>query len=98
MTIPRGAREMLHAWEGAEFEWEVKDNTLLLRPVVRIPQEDAWAYSPEHLAALELSLRDVRDGRVRTMSERELDVLMRHDNPNQKALAPRSSARSSRRP
>src|SRR5579859_5020384 len=90
MTIPHAAREMLHAQEGAEFEWEVRDNTLVLRPVVRIPKEDAWAYSPEHLAALERSLRDVREGRVRTMSEQELDALMRHASPEQDRPASRS--------
>src|SRR5579859_4695815 len=88
MTIPHAAREMLHAQEGAEFEWEVRDNTLVLRPVVRIPKEDAWAYSPEHLAALDRALQDVREGRVRKVSEPELEALIEHRNPDPEISAP----------
>jgi hypothetical protein len=27
----------------------VRDGTLVLRPAVIIPRDDAWAYTPEHL-------------------------------------------------
>lgn len=42
-----------------------------LQPVAAVPQEDAWAYTPEFRRQLEEALRDVREGRVRQLTEAE---------------------------
>lgn len=41
-----------------------------------IPEEDEWAYTPEHLRRLERALQDSREGRVRRLTEVELDQLV----------------------
>jgi len=42
------------------------------RPVVVIPRDDAWAYTAEHLADVARALADIREGRVRRLSDEDL--------------------------
>lgn len=55
VTIPAAARRALGLAGEAQFECEVMDNAILLRPVAVVPREDAWAYAPEHLERLRRS-------------------------------------------
>lgn len=48
---------------------------LILRPVVALRRDDAWAYTPEHRALLESAHRDSREGRVQEPTESELQAL-----------------------
>ena len=56
-----------------EFDVEVTGRgSVTLRPVVVIPRDDAWAYTAEHLADVVRSLTDIREGRVRQLSDDDL--------------------------
>ena len=46
--------------------------SVTLRPVVVTPRDDAWAYTAEHLADVARSLADIREGRVRQLSDDDL--------------------------
>ncbi|HVG64765.1 MAG TPA: hypothetical protein VND02_01665 [Actinomycetota bacterium] len=37
-----------------------------------IPRDDAWAYTAEHLADVARALADIREGRVRRLSDEDL--------------------------
>jgi hypothetical protein len=63
--------------EEAEFEVEATDDgAMILRPVVVMRREDAWAYTAEHRERLRQAHEDSRTGRVRKLSEAELDRLL----------------------
>lgn len=64
LTIPAQAREALHVEGKAHWQVEVTEEGLLLRPALVIPREDAWAYTPEHLALVESAREDERAGRI----------------------------------
>ena len=52
---------------------EVTDGgSVTLRPVVVIPRDDAWAYTAEHLADVVRAPADIREGRVRRLSDDDL--------------------------
>ncbi len=76
LTVPAEVRAALGLGLDDETEFEVEVDTasdaLILRPVVVLRREDAWAYSPEHRALLEQAHDDSRDGRVRQITEQEL--------------------------
>jgi hypothetical protein len=56
-----------------EFDVEVTERgSVTLRPVVVIPRDDAWAYAAEHLADVARALTDIREGRVRRLSDDDL--------------------------
>jgi AbrB family looped-hinge helix DNA binding protein len=73
ITLPAEVREKLNLTGETEFEVEVTDSdTLVLRPVVMIPREDAWAYTRAHLDRIEKALADIREGRIRELSDNDL--------------------------
>lgn len=72
LTVPASMRRELGLEGDAQFEAEVAGGHLVLRPVVVLPLEDAWAYTPEHRRLLERAHRDSREGRVRQMTEEDL--------------------------
>jgi bifunctional DNA-binding transcriptional regulator/antitoxin component of YhaV-PrlF toxin-antitoxin module len=73
LTVPAEARKALHVEGETPFEMEVTEHELILRPALVIPREDAWAYTPEHLAQIEESDADARAGRIVRMTEHELE-------------------------
>jgi AbrB family looped-hinge helix DNA binding protein len=73
MTLPAEVRQRLGLTGETEFDVEVNDHgSVTLRPVVVLPRDDAWAYTAEHLAEVAKALADVRQGRVREVSEADL--------------------------
>ena len=74
LTVPAEARNALGIEGEAEFEVEVdRDNdAIVLRPVVTLRREDAWAYAPEHRDLLERAHSDSREGRVHELTESDL--------------------------
>jgi bifunctional DNA-binding transcriptional regulator/antitoxin component of YhaV-PrlF toxin-antitoxin module len=72
LTVPAAVREALHVEGPTQFELEVTENALILRPAIVIPREDAWAYTPEHLALLARARQDVAEGKVRQLTEGDL--------------------------
>ncbi|MBI2756276.1 MAG: AbrB/MazE/SpoVT family DNA-binding domain-containing protein [Chloroflexi bacterium] len=75
LTVPAAVRKSLGLAGQSPLELEVADGLMLLRPAVIIPREDEWAYTPEHRALLARSQEDVRQGRVRQVSEADLERL-----------------------
>jgi bifunctional DNA-binding transcriptional regulator/antitoxin component of YhaV-PrlF toxin-antitoxin module len=74
LTLPMEARRQLGISDSAaQLQMEVSGGKVTLQPVVTVPQEDAWAYTPEFRRQLEAALRDVREGRVRQLTEEELE-------------------------
>lgn len=51
LTLPETIREALRVenGNGLQLEVEVVDYTIVLRPTAIIPEEDLWAYTPEHI-------------------------------------------------
>lgn len=77
LTLPAEVRRRLGLEGGTEFEVEVDEaqDALILRPVVALRREDAWAYTSEHRDLLERAHRDSEEGRVRELTESELEAL-----------------------
>jgi len=72
LTVPAPLRRELGLEAGGEFEIDLRDHELVLKPVVVVPREDAWAYTPEHQELLRRALADSREGRVQSLSESDL--------------------------
>src|SRR5947209_8064069 len=75
LTIPASARRELGLEAEAQFQAEVRDGALVLRPAVVIPRDDAWAYTPEHREKLARARQDAQEGRVHRLTEADLDRL-----------------------
>lgn len=74
LTVPAEARRALGLEGETEFEVEadLSHDALILRPVVTLLREDAWAYTPEHRATLRRARADARAGDVVRLTEAEL--------------------------
>ena len=79
ITLPASIRKTLGLDGEAEFEVEQfpGEEGFVLRPVVVMRREDAWAYTTEHRERLKEAHEDVREGRVRSVTEAELDELLK---------------------
>lgn len=78
ITLPASLRKKLRLEGEAEFEVEQLEGEdgLVLRPVIAVRREDAWAYTPEHMERMRRALEDSRAGRVRQLTEAELERLL----------------------
>src|SRR3712207_5865810 len=67
VTIPENVREALQVenGHGLQLEVEVVDQTVVLRPTLVIPEEDLWAYTPEHIARVKRALARPREQDLR---------------------------------
>lgn len=72
LTVPAAARKEIGVEGEAQFELDLADGAIVLRPAVVLPREDAWAYTSDHRRLLSKAHSDSREGRVRRLSEREL--------------------------
>jgi AbrB family looped-hinge helix DNA binding protein len=73
LTLPAEVRQRLGLAGETEFDVEVTDHgSVTLRPVVVLPRDDAWAYAAEHLSQVAKALADIREGRVRRLSDADL--------------------------
>lgn len=77
LTLPIESRRALGIVGETELEVEVdaERDVVMLRPVIVLRREDAWAYTPEHRALLQRAHADSQEGRVRTLTEDELAAL-----------------------
>lgn len=76
LTVPIEARRELQLEGEVLFEVEVLDGKLVLTPAIVIPREDAWAYTPEHLALVERARQDAREGKVYRLGRNDLERLI----------------------
>ncbi len=74
LTVPTAARKKLGLLDKAELQVETTADAIILKPAIVLPREDAWAYSPKH-RLLAKAPRDSREGRVRRLTERQLERL-----------------------
>ena len=77
ITVPTEARKELGLLKETELQVETTPDAIILKPVVVLPREDAWAYTAPHRRLLAKAHRDSREGRVRRVSERQLERLGR---------------------
>jgi bifunctional DNA-binding transcriptional regulator/antitoxin component of YhaV-PrlF toxin-antitoxin module len=79
LTLPIESRRALGITGETEMQVEVdaERDVLLLRPIIVLRREDAWAYTPEHRSLLDRAHADSREGRVRSLDEDELATLGR---------------------
>ncbi len=75
LTVPTAARKELGLLDEAELQVETTADAIILKPAVVLPREDAWAYTPTHRRLLAKAHRDSREGRVRRLTERQLERL-----------------------
>lgn len=75
VTLPEATLRALGVQADTTFTLEVKNGAVVLRPDFEIPPEDAWAYAPKHLASIARARADLAAGRVRVISEVDLDRL-----------------------
>lgn len=75
LTVPAAARRQLGIEGETQFQAEVHDGAIILRPALVIPRDDSWAYTREHREQLARAREDAREGRVRELSEADLDRL-----------------------
>lgn len=54
------------------MEIDHAQDALILRPVVALRREDAWAYTPAHRELLRAAHEDSREGRVHQLAEQDL--------------------------
>jgi AbrB family looped-hinge helix DNA binding protein len=73
LTLPAEVRQRLGLEGETELDVEVTEHgSVTLRPVVVLPRDDAWAYTAEHLSQVAKALADIREGRVRRLSDADL--------------------------
>jgi AbrB family looped-hinge helix DNA binding protein len=73
ITVPAKVRSALGLTGSTRFELEMTGNVLVLRPAIEEAEDDAWAYTPEHLARLERSPEQARQGKTYRLSEADLE-------------------------
>lgn len=77
ITLPDDVRHVLQIENdhGMLLELEVVDGTLVLRPGLSIPEEDLWAYTPEHIEQVKRALATPPEQDLR-LSRAELERLI----------------------
>ncbi len=75
LTVPEETRRALglHGATALAIDVDEAGRAIVLRPVGSPDAEDAWAYTPEHLDQLARALRDSRQGRVRRITQEQLE-------------------------
>ena len=78
ITLPASVRKELHIEGETPFELETSGEEITLRPAILIPREDAWAYTPEHRAAVERALQSPV---VSNVNEEDLIAIIEAEDP-----------------
>ena len=75
LDVPEEIRQTLGISGGWACSIEIVDGALVVRPKEAIPDEDLWAYTPEHLADVRAALAEPLDQALR-LSPQDLRDLM----------------------
>jgi hypothetical protein len=75
LDVPAEIRQLLGIEGGWHCDLEVVNGTLVVRPQLAIPDEDLWAYTPEHLVHIREALAEPRDQSLR-LSPRDIRNLV----------------------
>jgi len=73
LTLPASARRRLGLDGEVDFQLVLDSHAFVLKPAVVLTLEDAWAYTSEHRGLLARAHDDSRRGRVRSLTESQLD-------------------------
>ena len=73
LTLPEEIRRALQAEGKAILLVRATDDGVTMQA---IPEEDAWAYTPEHLQRVAQALQEVREGRGFQLSPAELERII----------------------
>ena len=65
ITIPQTVRGTVPLKVGERVEVSARGREIVIRPIVEIPRDQAWAWSKEWQAQLTQSARDLEQGKVR---------------------------------
>ncbi len=77
ITLPDGVMEALKLQEGQEVRFVVKGGRVYVEPLVtvRVPPDEAYAFSPEWQKQIQTSLHQVEAGEVYTVRADEILAL-----------------------
>jgi bifunctional DNA-binding transcriptional regulator/antitoxin component of YhaV-PrlF toxin-antitoxin module len=75
LTIPAEARKQLGVSGETQFQVDVVQGSIRLRPAVTVPRDDAWAYTPEYRSLVNRSRKEAAAGLTTTLSPADLDKL-----------------------
>jgi AbrB family looped-hinge helix DNA binding protein len=78
ITLPASIRKKLNIGKDDTLEVEARDGGIFLRPAIVIPREDAWAYTPDHLATVE---RARAQPAYTGVTSEDLEALIAADDP-----------------
>lgn len=71
VTIPRGFVKKLNLKVGDKLEIEESNGRLIITPVVVIPKDQAWFYSPEWQEKEQEVDKQKREGKIHKASNKE---------------------------
>lgn len=71
VTIPIDFVKMLDLKAGDKLDIEVKDGKLVITPVVIVPKDQAWYYSPEWQAMEHEVDKQIKEGQIHTVDNKE---------------------------
>ena len=74
VTLPVEVRRCLGLKGGTELEVAIDEanDVIILRPAIDVPEEDRWAFTPDHRRLVAQARRDAQEGRVYQVTESEL--------------------------
>ena len=65
ITLPRAIRDRVPGlMEGRKVQIEVRDDEVVIRPIIEIPQSQAWFWTPEWQEAEQEVQKNVADGNL----------------------------------
>lgn len=71
VTIPMDLVKMLDLKVGDKLDIEVKDGKLVITPVVIIPKDQAWYYTPEWQTMEREVDKQIAEGQIHTVDNKE---------------------------
>ncbi len=75
ITIPKSIIETLGLKEGDNFDVEIENGRIIVKPVVMIPKDQAWFWTNEWQEAEKEIDEDIKSGSIKTANN--LDELMK---------------------
>lgn len=65
ITIPKNLIEKLNLKIGDNIDINIENNTIVIRPVVIIPKDQAWFWSKEWQKEEKQAEKDIKNGKVK---------------------------------
>lgn len=69
VSIPAPIRKALRLKEGDQLGFELEGNAVRLSPIVSVPKDQLWAYSPEIQKKVRKARREIEAGKGRSFSK-----------------------------